>query len=71
MGLRVSRYLGRPGHVRFSIWDAGEVRAAVSIDEKESLRLATFVQGTDPGAPLPRFTDRLRQSAEALIEVLR
>jgi hypothetical protein len=70
-GLRVSRYFSRPGHVRFSIWDAAEVRAAVSIDEEEALRLATFVRGTGPGAPRPRFTDQLKQSADALIEVLR
>jgi hypothetical protein len=70
-GLRVSRYFGRPGHVRFSIWDAGEVRAAVSLDEQEARRLATFVRGTDPSVQTPRFTTRLRQRADALIDVLR
>lgn len=70
-GLRISRYFGRPGHVRFSIWDVGEVRAAVSIDEEEALRLAAFVESSDPGAPELRFTDQLRRSADALIDVLR
>lgn len=69
-GLRVSRYLTRPGHVRFSVWRAGEVSGAVSIGEREARRLAAFLAGTDPRAR-PRLTDRLRQSADALIEVLR
>jgi len=38
-GLRVSRYLAKPGHVRFSIWKAYEVEAAVSLDENEARRL--------------------------------
>jgi hypothetical protein len=69
-GLRVSRYLTRPGHVRFSIWRAGEVSGAVSIGEGEARRLATFLASTDPRAR-PRVGDRLRRSADALFEALR
>jgi len=69
-GLRVSRYLTRPGHVRFSVWKAGEVGAAVSISDRDARRLAGFLASTDPRAR-PRMTERLRQSADALIEALR
>jgi len=65
-GLRVSRYLTRPGHVRFSVWNAGEVTAAVSIDEAEARRLALFLERTDPQAR-PRFAEQLRRTADALI----
>ena len=68
-GLRVSRYLTRPGHVRFSVWKAGEATGAVSISDREARRLAAFVASTDPRAR-PRMTERLRQSADALIEAL-
>ena len=45
--LRVSRYT-REGHVRFSVWDeSGTAEAAVSIDEEEARRLASFLQ--EPG----------------------
>jgi hypothetical protein len=41
--LRVSRYLPER-RVRFSVWDeTGTARAAVSLDEEEAARLATFV----------------------------
>src|SRR5438270_7610360 len=70
-GLRVSRYLTDPGHVRFSVWGVGRVEAAVSIDEREARRLASFLRRTDPGARRPRFADRLKQSADALLETLR
>jgi len=70
-GLRVSRYLSAPGHVRFSVWGVGRVEAAVSIDEAEARRLASFLRRTDPGARRPRFADRLKQSADALLETLR
>ena len=69
-GLRVSRYLTRPGHLRFSIWNAGEVSGAVSISEREARRLAAFIASSDPRAR-PSFADRLKQSADALIDVLR
>ena len=59
-GLRVSRYLTEPGHVRLSVWSVGRVEAVVSIDEEEARRLASFLRRTDVGAARPRFADRLR-----------
>jgi hypothetical protein len=44
--LRVSRYFGDEPQVRFSVWDDGVARAAVSLDEDEALRLAEFVSRT-------------------------
>jgi hypothetical protein len=70
-GLRVSRYLASPGHVRFSVWGVGRVEAAVSIDEPEARRLAAFLRRTDPDARRPGLAGRLRQSADALLETLR
>jgi hypothetical protein len=54
--LRVSRYLDDP-HVRFSVWDdSGRAEAAVSLDEQEATRLATFL------APRrPRLLEQLRE----------
>jgi|SRR5581483_4217732 len=59
--LRVSRYLeeGRERHVRFSVWnDEGIAEAAVSLDDRETERLARFLL-----APrrLARRTRALRQ----------
>ena len=51
--LRVSRYLsGAEGrHTRFSIWQPdGSAAAAVSLDDAEAARLASFLQGTAPPA---------------------
>ena len=57
--LRVSRYLAE-GHVRFSIWDDDVARAALSLDEDESLRLATFLQtGCEPVPKEESLRDRL------------
>ncbi|MBA2461710.1 MAG: hypothetical protein H0V45_08115 [Actinobacteria bacterium] len=43
--LRVSRYT-HEGHVRFSVWDeSGTAEAAVSVDEAEAARLASFLVG--------------------------
>jgi hypothetical protein len=70
-GLRVSRYLTPPGHVRFSVWGIGRVEAAVSIDESEARRLASFLRRTDLELTRPRLADRLRQSADALLETIR
>ena len=67
----MSRYLSAPGHVRFSVWGVGRVEAAVSIDEAEARRLASFLRRTDPAACRPRLADRLKQSADALLETLR
>jgi hypothetical protein len=44
--LRVSRYFGDDPHVRFSVWDDGVARAAVSLDEAEATRLAVFLEQT-------------------------
>jgi hypothetical protein len=44
--LRVSRYLGDERHVRFSVWENGIARAAVSLDEAEASRLAGFLEET-------------------------
>lgn len=47
--LRVSRYPDE-SHVRFSVWDeSGQAEAAVSLDEQEALRLATFLAPRRPG----------------------
>ncbi len=70
-GLRVSRYLTSPGHVRFSIWDVGEIEAAVSIDEVEARRLASFLRSTEPRAWQPRLANRLKQNGKALLETFR
>jgi hypothetical protein len=70
-GLRVSRYLAEPGHVRLSVWGVGRVEAAVSIDEAEARRLSSFLRRTDPAVRRSRLADRLRQSADALLETLR
>jgi hypothetical protein len=45
--LRVSRYFGEEPQVRFSVWDDGVARAAVSLDEDETRRLASFL-GSGP-----------------------
>ena len=46
--LRVSRYFGEEPQVRFSVWDDGVAKAAVSLDEDEARRLADFVNRTTP-----------------------
>ena len=48
--LRVTRYIGDDPQVRFSVWDDGVARAAVSLDEDEALRLAAFLEKTDRAA---------------------
>lgn len=50
--LRVTRYIGDDPQVRFSVWDDGVARAAVSLDEAEALRLADFLETPGPG-PVP------------------
>ena len=42
--LRVTRYLADDPHVRFSVWEDGVARAAVSITDEEAARLAGFLQ---------------------------
>jgi len=47
--LRVSRYLTDDPQVRFSVWDErGVATAAVSLDEDEAERLATFLARPSP-----------------------
>jgi hypothetical protein len=47
--LRVSRYFGEEPQVRFSVWDDGVAKAAVSLDEEEARRLADFVARSESG----------------------
>src|SRR5437867_1677623 len=55
--LRVSRYL-REHHVRFSVWNEdGTAEAAVSLDEDEAARLASFL--TDERSLTHRLRDAL------------
>jgi hypothetical protein len=57
--------------VRFSVWGIGRVEGAVSIDESEARRLASFLRRTDPEFTRTRLAGRLRQRADALLETLR
>src|SRR6185437_11858799 len=52
--LRVTRYLGEERHVRFSVWDDGVAKAAVSLDEAEAARLAEFLGETAGSDTAPR-----------------
>jgi hypothetical protein len=70
-GLRVSRYLTVDGQVRLSVWNVGEVEAAVSLDEAEARRLARFLRATEPPRGRPRLGERLRREATLLRESLR
>jgi hypothetical protein len=58
--LRVSRYFGEEPHVRFSVWDDGVARAAVSLDEDEALRLAEFVVTTTAVSSAESTTETLQ-----------
>jgi hypothetical protein len=66
--LRVSRYFGlthEERHVRFSVWnESGTAEAAVSLDEEEAQRLATFIHahGQAPTAR-PRVFEWFRAPA--------
>jgi hypothetical protein len=42
--LRVTRYVAEDPHVRFSVWEDGVARAAVSITDDEAARLAGFLR---------------------------
>ena len=48
--LRVSRYFGDEPQVRFSVWDDGVARAAVSLEEAEASRLVEFLSECESGA---------------------
>jgi hypothetical protein len=45
--LRVTRYIADDPHVRFSVWEDGVARAAVSITDEEASRLASFLHETE------------------------
>jgi hypothetical protein len=63
--LRVSRYFrthDQEPHVRFSVWnEEGEAQAAVSIEEEDAARLATFLR-----PPARARQSRLREALEQL-----
>jgi hypothetical protein len=46
--LRVTRYIADDPHVRFSVWEDGVARAAVSITDAEASGLAAFLHETEP-----------------------
>jgi hypothetical protein len=48
--LRVTRYIADDPHVRFSVWEDGVARAAVSIPEDEAARLADFLEQAQAAA---------------------
>ena len=50
--LRVTRYVVEDPHVRFSVWEDGVARAAVSITEDEAVRLAQFLETEAVTQPL-------------------
>jgi hypothetical protein len=60
-GLRVSRYLTQPRHVRFSIWRSEHADAAISLDPEETQRLARFLLATaqTPRQRIARMLARL------------
>ena len=62
--LRVSRYYGDDPQVRFSVWDDGVARAAVSLDEAETRRLTRFLARTADCPPEPGLATRLRDVAQ-------
>jgi hypothetical protein len=61
--LRVSRYVGEEPQVRFSVWDDGVARAAVSLEEDEAQRLAAFLAQSDPATG---FLDAAKRGMQAL-----
>jgi len=50
--LRVTRYVADDPHVRFSVWEDGVARAAVSVTEDEAARLARFLESEAVTQPL-------------------
>jgi hypothetical protein len=62
--LRVSRDYGDDPQVRFSVWDDGVARAAVSLDEAETRRLTRFLARTADCPPEPGLATRLRDVAQ-------
>jgi hypothetical protein len=54
--LRVTRYVADDPHVRFSVWEDGVARAAVSLDDDEAARLAQFLQSDGAQSDCPTET---------------
>jgi hypothetical protein len=48
----VTRYVAEDPHVRFSVWENGVARAAVSITDDEAARLAQFLETEAVTQPL-------------------
>lgn len=69
--MRVSVYLTRPQHVRFSIWRRERAEAALSLDPGEAQRLAGFLNGLVQHAKRETLEESLRRSASALRATLR
>src|SRR5437763_14866230 len=61
--LRVSRYYGDEPQVRFSVWDDGVAQAAVSLDERETRRLAGFLLSSSAQPGEAGLATRLRGAA--------
>ncbi len=58
--LRVSRYLPER-RVRVSVWDdTGTARAAISLDDEEAARLASYLAPAQAPSPRPSLLDDLR-----------
>ena len=68
-GLRVSVYLTRPQHVRFSIWKGDAAQAALSLSPAEAQRLVSFLQSLR-FTRARRLEATLRRSVRALTESL-
>ncbi len=68
--LRVSVYLTRPQHVRFSFWRGDSVQAATSLHPDEAQRLAAFLNGLARRTET-RAAGSLRRSAAALRDTVR
>jgi hypothetical protein len=60
--LRVSRYVNE-GHVRFSVWnESGTAEAAVSVDDLEASRLASFLAGASAASRRARARGAARRA---------
>jgi hypothetical protein len=68
--LRVSVYLTRPQHVRFSVWRGDHAEAAMSLYPAEAVRLANFLNGF-VRQPARTRIDALRQGASAFRRTIR
>lgn len=70
-GLRVSVYLTRPQHVRFSIWKNDRAEAAMSLHPAEAQRLADFLSSLVRHTKREPLEASLRRSASAFRATLR